>query len=57
MLLGTANLVFWPIFLAAQILPVGYITTWLHWLFAGLQLFAAVYVNVRGHSDPLSATA
>lgn len=42
LLLGTANLVFWQIFIAADMLAVGYITTSLHWLFVALQLFAAV---------------
>jgi len=41
-LLGTSNLVFWQIFIAADILAVGYITTSLHWTFAALQLFAAL---------------
>jgi hypothetical protein len=40
-LLGTANLVFWPIFVAANMLAMGYITTSLHWLFVLLQLLAA----------------
>lgn len=40
-LLGTANLVFWPIFTHADMLAAGYITTSLHWLFVGLQLLAA----------------
>jgi hypothetical protein len=42
-LLGTANLVFWQIFIAADALLGGYVTTSLHWLFAGLQLFSAAY--------------
>jgi hypothetical protein len=66
LLLGTANLVFWQIFTVADILAAGYITTSLHWLFAMLQLLAAVAVsgavstvgrearNIRG---PLSARA
>lgn len=41
-LLGTANLAFWPIFTTIGILPMGYITTAAHALFAGLQLYAAV---------------
>jgi hypothetical protein len=41
-LLGTANLVFWDIFIAGEALAMGYITTLLHWIFAGLQLFAAI---------------
>ena len=40
-LLGTANLVFWPLFVAADMLAVGYITTSLHWTFVALQLVAA----------------
>jgi hypothetical protein len=41
LLLGTANLVFWQLFIAADILWVGYVTTSLHWIFAVLQLCAA----------------
>ena len=41
-LLGTSNLLMWQIFIAADILPVGYITTILHWTFAALQLLAAL---------------
>jgi hypothetical protein len=41
LLLGTANLVFWQVFVAADLLAVGYITTSLHWLFAALQMVAA----------------
>ena len=41
LLLGTCNLVFWQIFIAADALVVGYLTTSLHWLFVVLQLFAA----------------
>lgn len=40
-LLGTANILFWQIFIAANVLAMGYITTGLHWLFVILQLFAA----------------
>jgi hypothetical protein len=39
-LLGTANVVFWPIFIAADMLVVGYVTTALHAAFALLQLLA-----------------
>jgi hypothetical protein len=42
-LLGTANLLFWDIFITADMLIAGYITTWLHGLFAGIQLLAALY--------------
>jgi hypothetical protein len=40
-LLGTANLVFWPIFSFADMMAVGYLTTILHWTFVTLQLGAA----------------
>jgi hypothetical protein len=40
-LLGTANLVFWQIFVAADVVWAGYVTTSLHWLFVLLQLAAA----------------
>ena len=40
-LLGSANLVFWQVFIAGDMLVVGYVTTLLHGLFAVLQLFAA----------------
>jgi hypothetical protein len=46
-LLGTANLAFWPFFVAADMLPVGYITTSLHALFAVLQLVAAISTSGR----------
>ena len=40
-LLGTSNLVFWQIFVAADALAGGYLTTSLHWSFVVLHLFAA----------------
>jgi hypothetical protein len=40
-LLGSANLVFWQIFLVADMLAMGYVTTSLHVAFAGLQSLAA----------------
>jgi hypothetical protein len=40
-LLGTSNLVFWQIFVAADMLVMGYVTTSLHFAFLALQLFAA----------------
>jgi hypothetical protein len=43
-LLGTANLVFWPIFVAADALWAGYVTTTLHWAFVVLQLSAAASI-------------
>ena len=41
-LLGTSNLVFWPLFGFAGMLAVGYVTTALHGVFAALQLTAAL---------------
>ena len=41
-LLGTSNLVFWPLFGFAGMLAVGYVTTVLHGVFATLQLTAAL---------------
>ncbi len=61
-LLGTANLVFWPMFVAADMLPVGYVTTMLHGLFAALQLSAlraasAEHASVaQAEINPLSRT-
>jgi hypothetical protein len=54
LLLGTANLVFWQIFVAADMLAVGYITTSLHWLFVILQLVAAATARTRA-SAPAGA--
>jgi hypothetical protein len=48
-LLGTANLVFWPLFVAADMLMVGYVTTSLHFTFVALQLGAAL-----GRRTPLT---
>jgi hypothetical protein len=41
-LLGTANLVFWQIFLSADMLALGYVTTTLHWFFVVAEVAAAV---------------
>ncbi len=41
LLLGTANVVFWQMFVDAGILPVGIVTTSLHFLFVAVQLVAA----------------
>jgi hypothetical protein len=41
-LLGTSNLVFWPLFGFAGMLAVGYVTTVFHGVFAMLQLAAAL---------------
>jgi hypothetical protein len=40
-LLGSANLAFWQIFVAGDMLALGYVTTILHWVFVALQLIAA----------------
>lgn len=39
-LLGTANLLFWQFFIAADVLAVGYATTAAHWLFVVAHLAA-----------------
>jgi hypothetical protein len=44
-LLGTANLVFWQIFIATDSLVMGYVSTSLHWIFAIAQLAASVAVT------------
>jgi hypothetical protein len=41
-LLGTANLAFWQMFIAMDALAVGYVTTVLHWIFALAQLWSAI---------------
>jgi hypothetical protein len=54
-LLGTSNLVFWQVFVAADFLAAGYITTSLHELFVVLQLFApttAPGVNTSNENRP-----
>ena len=50
--LGTANLVFWQIFVATDSLPMGYVTTSLHWTFAALQL-AAIH-SLSGETSRLA---
>ncbi|WP_210214033.1 hypothetical protein, partial [Mesorhizobium sp. M4B.F.Ca.ET.019.03.1.1] len=40
MLLGTANLLFWQFFIAADVLVVGYVTTAAHFLFVVAHLAA-----------------
>jgi hypothetical protein len=42
LLLGTANLVFWQLFVDGDALVGGYVTTTLHWVFVVAQLTAAV---------------
>jgi hypothetical protein len=44
-LLGTSNLVFWQIFVAADMLPAGYLTTSLHAAFVLLQAMCAFGVG------------
>ena len=46
-LLGTSNLVFWQLFIATDMLAMGWLTTALHWLFVALQLAAAVSTDSR----------
>ena len=46
-LLGTANLAFWQIFIATDALPMGYRTTFLHWLFVALQLAALLSASAE----------
>lgn len=41
-LLGSSNLIFWQIFIAADMMMVGYVTTTLHGLFVVLQISAAI---------------
>ena len=40
-LLGASNLVFWQIFVAGNMLGLGYVSTGFHWLFVVLHLWAA----------------
>ena len=44
-LLGTSNLLFWQMFIAADALMVGYVTTALHWTFVILQLLAITVLS------------
>jgi hypothetical protein len=39
-LLGTCNIIFWPSFAAAGVVPVGIIATTIHVIFAALELWA-----------------
>ena len=41
-LLGGCNLIFWPVFVATGVVPVGIIATTMHVVFAGLQLWAFI---------------
>jgi hypothetical protein len=59
LLLGTANLVFWQLFVTADMLAVGYLTTGLHGLFLVGQLAAAwaAGASVPGDLAPTADTA
>jgi hypothetical protein len=46
-LLGTSNLVFWQIFVAADMLAGGYLTTTLHWSFVALHILAVSTSGAR----------
>lgn len=46
-LLGISNIVFWQIFIAADMLAGGYLTTTLHWTFVTLHMLAASTVSMR----------
>lgn len=48
LLLGTANVVFWDIFVVGNVVWLGWLATTLHFLFASLQTVAALSVN-KGH--------
>jgi hypothetical protein len=60
-LLGTANLVFWPLFITADMLMVGYLTTTFHGLFLVGQLVAAATAGApapgRARNPDMSAAA
>lgn len=51
-LLGTANLVFWQVFVAADMLAMGYVTTSLHWLFVALQAHAGFTLGAKASPQP-----
>jgi hypothetical protein len=55
MLLGTANLVFWEMFVATDALVLGYITTVLHWSFVVAQVVAAIPANDLRQISPSHA--
>lgn len=58
-LLGTANLVFWQLFIVSDMLLVGYVTTALHGLFVVLQMSAAISARMPDsaavHAGPVSS--
>jgi len=49
-LLGTANLLFWQIFVVTGLVAVGYLVTVVHFLFVLLQLAAAGRAGVRSET-------
>jgi hypothetical protein len=57
-LLGTANLIFWQLFIVSDMLLVGYVTTALHGLFVVLQMSAAISARMPDsaavHAGPIS---
>lgn len=55
-LLGTANLVFWSVFVVSDMLAVGYGTTALHWTFVVLQALAAAAERSGQPDAPRVAT-
>ena len=58
-LLGTANLIFWQLFIVSDMLLVGYVTTALHGLFVVLQMSAAISARMPDsaavHAGPISS--
>ena len=52
-LLGTANLVFWQLFIVSDMLLVGYVTTALHGLFVVLQMSAAISARTALRFTPV----
>jgi hypothetical protein len=58
-LLGSANLVFWQLFIVSDMLLVGYVTTALHGLFVVLQMAAAISARMPDsaavHAGPVSS--
>ena len=54
-LLGISNLVFWQIFVAADMLAGGYLTTGLHGMFFVLQLAAACVSGPEGSREAQAA--
>jgi hypothetical protein len=50
-LMGTANLIFWQLFLTTNQLALGYITTSYHWIFVTMHLFALTIPSRQTASD------